>query len=116
MAVSPEELQIIMERRRAQSEKAGQQKSELLRALNSPEDNQPRPELGDRSRRQMVEQAVPMPQNAVAVAEFAAGEELPPEARPGHMSTEPRPAEVLIAEANKRAAEKGEVKKDEEFS
>lgn len=117
MTVSPDELALIMERRRAQSLQAGEQKNELLRALNSPEDNKPRPELGDRSRRQMVEQAIPMPQNAVAVAEYAAGEELPPEAKPGHLSVDPRPAQELIAEANRRAAEKEKSEtKDGEFS
>jgi len=104
MSITPDELREVMERRAAMAAKAGEQKQAILRTMNA-EDDRPQESLGGRSRREVVEQAVPLPQMAVSVVEYADGEELPPEAKPGHLSTEPRSAEELA----KQQAPRGDI-------
>ena len=96
MSITPEELQEVMRRRQQMNAVAGEQKQAILRAMSA-EDDKPVASLGGKSRREVVEQAVPLPQMGVSVVEYAEGEPLPPEARPGHMTTEPRSAEQLSA-------------------
>jgi hypothetical protein len=97
MSVTAEELQLVMQRRQHLATIACAQKAEVLKTMTAPGDNVPIAELGGKTKRQMVEQAVPVPQTGVSVVEFAPGEELPPEAKAGHMATEPRTATQLEA-------------------
>lgn len=97
MAITAEELQLVMQRRTHLAAAAGAQKSQILQGMNAPADNVPVAELGGKTKRQMVEQALPVPQTGVSVVEFLPGEELPPEAKAGHMNTEPRTAKELEA-------------------
>lgn len=69
----------------------------ILSAFNSSADLQPSPALNGRSKREVVESAMPVPQTGVQVVHYEAGEELPAEALPGHMTTEPRTATELAA-------------------
>lgn len=97
MSITADELREVMEKRAALAAKAGEQKQAILKTMNA-DDERPLESLGGRSRREVVEQAVPLPQMAVSVVEYEQGEELPPEAKPGHMASDPRSAEELSKE------------------
>lgn len=75
------------------------QKEALLSVFSSPGDvkpiQDPNPQFHGRSKREIVEGAAPIPQSVVSVVHYDAGEALPEEAMPGHLSREPRSAEQL---------------------
>lgn len=70
-------------------------KQQLVQQFNTVGDHTPSEKLGGRSPREVVASAKPMPQAVVDVIHYEPGDELPPEALPGHMSIEPRSAEQL---------------------
>lgn len=88
MSVTAEELSALLELRKRLASAASDQKSEILKAFSAPKDG---------GRREVIEKALPIPQSAVSVVEYGPDEDLPPEALPGHMTTEPRAAEELMA-------------------
>ena len=88
MSVTAEELSVLLELRKRLASTASDQKSEILKAFSNPKDGE---------RREVLEKAIPIPQSAVSVVEYSPDEELPPEALPGHMKSEPRAAEELMA-------------------
>lgn len=85
------------------------QRQAILGAFSSPADLRPTPAFGGRSKREVVESALPVPQTKVQVVHYEAGEELPAEALPGHMDRDPRTATELaalrLAEEAKSAAQ-----------
>lgn len=83
-------------------------KAQLLQQFSTPADHKPvfdpNPAYNGKSRHQVVAEAAPLPQAKVSVAHYEEGEELPPEAIPGHMKSEPRTAEELTAERKAKLA------------
>jgi len=76
-------------------------KAQLLGQFNHPGDHKPvrdpSPQYNGKTRHQVVAEAQPIPQATVSVVHYDDGEELPDEAKPGHMRNEPRTAEELRA-------------------
>ena len=88
MSITAEEVAALLELRKNLASAASDQKSEILKTFSG---------VKDATRRESIEKALPIPQSYVSVVEYGPDEQLPPEAIPGHMTSEPRAAEELTA-------------------